>query len=90
MSDENFPLSERPPREGEPWTPEENLLVLAEQPTPPAAFEAFEAIRQLRETAVNAVAAFHLSRMGQLNDAMLALEEALQVGIEWEEGTSSS
>jgi hypothetical protein len=60
MSDENFPLSERPPREGEPWTPEENLLVLAEQPTPPAAFEAFEAIRQLRETAVNAVAAFHL------------------------------
>lgn len=76
-------MSDEHPREGEPWTPEENLLVLAEQPTPPAAFEAFEAIRQVREAAVNAVAAFHLSRMPVLNDAMLALEEALQVGIEW-------
>jgi hypothetical protein len=27
--DENFPFSERPPREGEPWMPEENLLILA-------------------------------------------------------------
>jgi hypothetical protein len=70
MSDANFPFSERPPREGEPWMPEENLLALAEQPTPPAAFEAFEAVRQLRTAAVNAVAAFHFKPMDQLNDAI--------------------
>jgi hypothetical protein len=63
MSDENFPFSKRAPREGEPWMPEERLLILVEPLSdgggvPPAAFEAFEAVRQLREAAVDAVVAF--------------------------------
>jgi hypothetical protein len=90
VSDENFPFSERPPREGEPWMPEESLLILVEPlpdggGVPPAAFEAFEAVRGLREAAVDAVVAFHSKSMDRLAGAMLTLEYALQGGIDWEE-----
>lgn len=68
--------------------PEEKLLILAEPlhggGLPAAAFEAYEAIHQLRDAAVGAVAAFHTKSMDRLAGAILTLEYALQVGIEWE------
>jgi hypothetical protein len=52
---------------------------------PPAALDAFDAIRQLRDAAIGAVVAWTTGKpSAELNDAMVTLEQALQVGIEWD------
>ncbi|MGO9097946.1 MAG: hypothetical protein ACLP9Y_00320 [Mycobacterium sp.] len=76
MSGDDHPT----PREGLPWLPEESFLVLAKEPTPPAAFEFFDAIRQLREAAIKVVSAHGAG--GDINAAISELGEALLLGVE--------
>ncbi len=82
------------PRDGLPWTPEEDLLILAEEPTPTRAFEAFAAIQRLRKAAINVVGTYADDYSWQnqgadgdwartpLGSAVAELEEALLLGIE--------
>lgn len=70
-------------REGAPWMPEEDLLVLAEEPAPPRAFEAYDAIAWLRSAAIGVVAAHDAGV--PIGDAVAELEEALLAGVEVDE-----
>lgn len=94
------------PRDGLPWTPEESLLSMVDDPAfVPAAGEFYRAIRDLREAAAAVVGAFVCApmadltdafvrapmadltdAMADLTDAMAALERALLVGIEDDDG----
>ena len=64
-------------REGMPWMPEEDLLILIDD-LPPRAVEAFEAIQQLRTAAIEVVTEHATGAATRA--AIAALEEVLLAG----------
>jgi hypothetical protein len=78
------------PRDGMPWTPEEDLMVLLEETLlgyPLAALEKvnekFKAIQWMRDAAIGVVTV-HASG-GAINDAIAELEQALLAEVEFDE-----
>jgi hypothetical protein len=80
------------PREGTPWMPEEDLLVLAgdeeTKRTPRRAVEAYQAIKRLRDAAIEVVSAHAAG--SDIAGAIRELEQALLVGVEEDPGRKRS
>jgi hypothetical protein len=75
------PVGDIAARDQSPWLPEDDLLLLIEEPVPGQALTAYAAIERLREAAIRVVVTTH-TLGSPSSDAMAELEQALLAGRE--------